>query len=133
MRGRWRGALQGSKKFLREGTSNSLTARAPPDECLQGRPHDRAVKTAARVAYSQSYEMRCELQAHPFTLCGPSLNPPTPHPDRLKKLNRMMTSSLAQKDAERYRRHTYLLTALVTVAHVVCFVVLITQINARYE
>lgn len=45
----------------------------------------------------------------------------------------MMTSSVAQQAAERYRRHTYLLTALITVVHVVCFVVLVTQINARYE
>jgi hypothetical protein len=52
---------------------------------------------------------------------------------RLKKLNRMMTSSLAQQAAERYRKHTYLLTAVVTVVHVICFVVLITQINSRYE
>jgi uncharacterized membrane protein len=51
----------------------------------------------------------------------------------LKKLNRMMTSSLAQQAAERYRKHTYLITALITVVHVVCFVVLITQINARFE
>jgi uncharacterized membrane protein len=45
----------------------------------------------------------------------------------------MMTSSVAQQAAERYRRHTYMLTALITIVHVVCFVVLVTQINARYE
>ena len=52
---------------------------------------------------------------------------------RLKKLNRMMTSSVAQQAAERYRRHTYLLTAAITITHVVCFVVLVTQISARFE
>jgi uncharacterized membrane protein len=45
----------------------------------------------------------------------------------------MLTSSVAQQAAERFRKHTYLLTALITVVHVVCFVVLVTQINARYE
>lgn len=52
---------------------------------------------------------------------------------RLKKLNRMMTSSVAQAAAERFKRHTLMLTGLLTIVHVVCFVVLITQINARYE
>ncbi|KAF8055488.1 tmcC [Scenedesmus sp. PABB004] len=52
---------------------------------------------------------------------------------RLKKLNRMMTSTAAQVAAERFRRHTYLLTLVIVLAHTVCFVVLLTQINARYQ
>lgn len=82
------------------------------------------------------------------TLLPPSTHPPV-HPSthtcthahtkkprrakRLKKLNRMMTSSVAQQAAERFKRHTLLLTGLITLTHVVCFVVLVTQINARYE
>lgn len=52
---------------------------------------------------------------------------------RLKKLNRMMTSTAAQLATDRWRRHTYMATAAIVVAHVICFVVLLTQINARYQ
>eukprot|EP00883_Tetradesmus_obliquus_P002715 jgi/Sobl393_1/12921/SZX78204.1 len=52
---------------------------------------------------------------------------------RLKKLNRMMTSTAAQLATDRWRRHTYMATAVIVVAHVICFVVLLTQINARYQ
>jgi hypothetical protein len=69
--------------------------------------------------------------------CPHAPPPPSPRPAhahaRLKKLNRMMTSSVAQQAADRFRRHTLLLTGLIAVVHVVCFVVLITQIDARFE
>jgi hypothetical protein len=52
---------------------------------------------------------------------------------RLKKLNRMMTSSAAQTATERFRKHTLYLVLAILVAHVVCFVILMTGINARYE
>eukprot|EP00878_Enallax_costatus_P025839 GHUV01027676.1.p1 GENE.GHUV01027676.1~~GHUV01027676.1.p1 ORF type:complete len:1421 (+),score=378.88 GHUV01027676.1:621-4883(+) len=51
---------------------------------------------------------------------------------RLKKLNRMLHSSLAQVDTTRWRLHTLGLLAIILMAHVICFVVLTTQINRRY-
>jgi hypothetical protein len=45
----------------------------------------------------------------------------------------MMTSTAAQLATDRWRRHTYLATLVIVVAHVICFVVLLTQINARYQ
>lgn len=52
---------------------------------------------------------------------------------RLKKLMRMMTSTTAQLASARFNRHTYVLTLILMAAHVVCFVVLLTQVNARYQ
>lgn len=52
---------------------------------------------------------------------------------RLKKLNRLMTSTAAQVATDRFRKHTYFLVLTLMVAHVVCFVVLMTQIDARYQ
>lgn len=52
---------------------------------------------------------------------------------RLKKLKRMMTGSLAQVAAERFRKHTYLVVLLLIAAHTTCFGVLVTNIVSRYE
>eukprot|EP00775_Hariotina_reticulata_P009112 gene9112-9281_t len=52
---------------------------------------------------------------------------------RLKKLIRMMTSSVARASADRFKIHTYLLVLVAMLAHVACFAVLFTQIDARYQ
>jgi hypothetical protein len=52
---------------------------------------------------------------------------------RLKKLNRVMTCSAAQTASERFKKHTLLLVLTITLAHVLCFVILVTQVNARYQ
>lgn len=52
---------------------------------------------------------------------------------RLKKLNRMVQSSMAQQDSTNWRRHTLFLVGIVLVAHVVCFAVTTMQVDARYK
>jgi phosphoenolpyruvate-protein kinase (PTS system EI component) len=51
----------------------------------------------------------------------------------LKKLNRMMQSSAAQMATNNWRRRTLGLLAVILVAHIVCFAVLTTQIDRRYQ
>jgi hypothetical protein len=51
----------------------------------------------------------------------------------LKKLLRIMTSSIAKASADRFKTHTYLIVLLALLAHVACFAVLFTQIDARYQ
>lgn len=45
----------------------------------------------------------------------------------------MMTSTAAQLATDRFRTHTYFGTLIIVAAHVVCFVVLMTQIDGRYQ
>eukprot|EP00775_Hariotina_reticulata_P009651 gene9651-9811_t len=52
---------------------------------------------------------------------------------RLKKLNRMMTCSAAQTAADRFKKHVYVLTAMMLLMHVLCFGILYTEVNARYQ
>jgi hypothetical protein len=52
---------------------------------------------------------------------------------RLKKLTRMMTSTAANLAAVRFKNHTYLLTLLITGAHILCFAILYSQVDARYQ
>jgi hypothetical protein len=52
---------------------------------------------------------------------------------RLKKLNHMMQSSAAQMATNNWRRRTLGLLAVIVVAHIVCFAVLNTQIDRRYQ
>jgi hypothetical protein len=52
---------------------------------------------------------------------------------RLKKLNRMLQSSIAQAATDKWRRRTVGLLAVILVVHIVCFAVLTTQIDRRYK
>lgn len=52
---------------------------------------------------------------------------------RLKKLNRMMQSSIVQQASNRWRVHTLILMAVIVVAHIVSYVVLTTSVNSRYQ
>eukprot|EP00775_Hariotina_reticulata_P003511 gene3511-3781_t len=52
---------------------------------------------------------------------------------RLKKLSKMMTSSTANVASERFRKHTYLLALLIIGAHVMCFTILYTEVDVRYQ
>jgi hypothetical protein len=52
---------------------------------------------------------------------------------RLRKLSRMMTSRLAQTATEAFREHTWGVLALLVVAHVACFAVLVIQVTSRYQ
>ena len=52
---------------------------------------------------------------------------------RLKKLNRMVQSSIAQAAPNRWRRQTLGLLAAVLVVHIICFSVLTQQISKRYQ
>jgi len=49
---------------------------------------------------------------------------------RLKKLTRMLTSKAAQTATDRFRSHTWALIAVLMVAHVACFGVLMYQVSA---
>ncbi|GBF97004.1 hypothetical protein Rsub_09801 [Raphidocelis subcapitata] len=52
---------------------------------------------------------------------------------RLKKLNRMMTSSAAQSATTRFKRQTWAVIAIILGAHVTGYAVLSTQIEKRFE
>jgi hypothetical protein len=52
---------------------------------------------------------------------------------RLKKLNRMMTSSAAQSSTLRFKQQTWLCFGVILVAHVVGYAILSTQIQKRFE
>eukprot|EP00775_Hariotina_reticulata_P003515 gene3515-3785_t len=52
---------------------------------------------------------------------------------RLKKLTRMMTSTAANMAAVRFKNHTYMLALLILGAHVLCFAILYSQIDARFQ
>lgn len=45
----------------------------------------------------------------------------------------MMTCTAAQSASERFRKHTWALVMAVLTAHLVCFAVLVTQVNSRYQ
>lgn len=64
--------------------------------------------------------------------CSFSANP-CRRAKRLKKLVRMMTSRTAHTATESFRKTTWLVVLGLTLAHVLCFVILTTQIQARYE
>jgi hypothetical protein len=51
---------------------------------------------------------------------------------RLKKLSRMLTSSIAQSATNTWKRHTLYLLAIIVVAHIACFAVVSTQLDARH-
>eukprot|EP00775_Hariotina_reticulata_P001355 gene1355-1696_t len=52
---------------------------------------------------------------------------------RLKKLTRMMTSTAANMAAARFKKHTYMLTLLILGAHILCFAILYSQVDARFQ
>eukprot|EP00878_Enallax_costatus_P021708 GHUV01022998.1.p1 GENE.GHUV01022998.1~~GHUV01022998.1.p1 ORF type:complete len:487 (+),score=142.31 GHUV01022998.1:295-1755(+) len=52
---------------------------------------------------------------------------------RLKKLHRMMFSSLAQAASRRWRMHTMVLMAVIVLAHIITYIVLTTAVNSRYR
>jgi predicted GNAT family N-acyltransferase len=52
---------------------------------------------------------------------------------RLKKLNRMLTCRAAQTAADQFKNRAYVLAASMLLVHVLCFCVLYTEINARYQ
>jgi hypothetical protein len=51
---------------------------------------------------------------------------------RLKKLSRMLLSSMAQAATNQWKRHTVFLLFILVAAHVVCFAMMSTQIEARH-
>lgn len=51
---------------------------------------------------------------------------------RLKKLSRMFSSSLAQAATNQWKKHTVVLLVVALVAHIVCFAVISTQLDARH-
>lgn len=52
---------------------------------------------------------------------------------RLKKLNNMMSSSLAQAAANRFSSNTWLVIVTMLIVHIVCFAVLVTQVNDKFQ
>ncbi|KAI8467685.1 MAG: hypothetical protein J3K34DRAFT_523567 [Monoraphidium minutum] len=52
---------------------------------------------------------------------------------RLKKLNRMMTSSAAQSSTLRFKRQTWFIIGIILAAHVMGYAILSTQIKLRFE
>jgi len=52
---------------------------------------------------------------------------------RLKKLNRIMTSSSAQSSTLRFKHQTWLVIAIILGAHVMGYAVLSTEIERRFE
>jgi hypothetical protein len=53
---------------------------------------------------------------------------------RLRKLSRMLTSSIAQSATNtcQWKRHTLYLLAIIVAAHIACFAVVSTQLYARH-
>jgi len=50
----------------------------------------------------------------------------------LKKISRMMASSIAQGATNQWRQRTLFLLGTILVAHIACFAVVTTQLDARH-
>ncbi len=51
---------------------------------------------------------------------------------RLKKVWRMLASSIAQAATNSWKYRTLYVLGIILVAHVACFAVIVTQINSRH-
>jgi predicted Co/Zn/Cd cation transporter (cation efflux family) len=51
---------------------------------------------------------------------------------RLKKLSRMFSSGIAQAATNQWKHHTLFLLAIILIAHIACFAVVTTQLDARH-
>jgi len=52
---------------------------------------------------------------------------------RLKKISRMMASSIAQGATNQWKQRTLFLLAVIAAAHIACFAVITTQLDARHS